>query len=227
MSDVSLGAAMVSAGGAVAGGVAAHDDGVAVIAATGATCVVAFIAYAAALGPPSAATPAARLLVLRVFATHGSAARLLDELQTRWRLLGPVNQIGGFDLAATNLDAREALLFWTGRTHDLFLPGALSPAELVTLLEDSPDAEGRFRVNEVFCFDTAWKQTVEGLIDISDAILLGLRGFAAANRGAWRSSSRPSPRVVGSRARSRSATSGPTGMASTKPSERPGSIPKC
>ena len=45
------------------------------------------------------------------------------------------------------------------------------------------DREGRFRVNDVFCFDTAWRSTVESLMDMSDAILLDLRGFQAKRAG--------------------------------------------
>jgi hypothetical protein len=49
-------------------------------------------------------------------------------------------------------------------------------------LDLAMDHEGRFRIDEVFCFDSSWKTMVERLMNASDAILLDLRGFDA-NRG--------------------------------------------
>lgn len=45
------------------------------------------------------------------------------------------------------------------------------------------DREGRFRVSELFCFDTSWKAVVEQLLGLADAVLLDLRGFVPARTG--------------------------------------------
>ncbi len=138
--------------------------------------------YAMTLGR-HAPGPGPRLLVLRVFARQRTQLRLLDELQSRWRYAGPVHQIGGPDLATTNVDPHECALFLVGRLHDLFLPTPTSPALLSHRLRSEPDREGRYCIGEVFCFNSAWQQTVEQLMCISDAILLDLRGLTAERGG--------------------------------------------
>ncbi len=127
--------------------------------------------------------PGPRLLVLRVFARERQQRKLLDALQSRWRYAGPVHQIGGPDLATLNVDPYECALFITGRLHDVFLPQAASAEQLSARLDAAADREGRYRISEVFCFNSAWRTTVEQLMRLSDAILLDLRGFSARREG--------------------------------------------
>ena len=144
---------------------------------------VTALAYAVALGkrPPDGAAP--QLLMLRVFAQSSRQHALLDTIQQRWRCLGPIHQIGGPDLAALNVDLDECALYLTGRLHERFLPEAASAEQLQSLLRMRADREGRFAVNEVFCFNTAWRATVEQLMRLSDAVVLDLRGFTGHRRG--------------------------------------------
>ncbi len=144
---------------------------------------VAVAAYALSLGRHGAAQRGPRLLVLRVFARGRKQLRLLDALQSRWRYVGPVHQIGGPDLATTNVDPHECALFLVGRLHDLFVPEAVSAAQLSNHLTADADREGRYSISEVFCFNSAWQRTVEQLMQISDAILLDLRGLTAEREG--------------------------------------------
>ena len=139
--------------------------------------------YVLTLGRHAPTSLGPRLLVLRVFAHHRKQLRLLDELQSRWRYAGPVHQIGGPDLATTNVDAHECALFLVGRLYDYFLPTAASPEQLSNRLHTRADREGRYSIGEVFCFNSAWQQTVEQLMHISDAILLDLRGLTAQRKG--------------------------------------------
>jgi hypothetical protein len=125
---------------------------------------------------------ACRLLVLRVF-SNSRSDRLLDKVQTSWRYAGPVLQIGGPDLARFNINPYEFALFLGMRTHQLFLPGEVTKERLLSGLDLAPDREGRFRIAEVFCFDSAWRSTVQVLIETSDAILLDLRGFGPQRAG--------------------------------------------
>jgi len=94
-----------------------------------------------------------------------------------------VHQIGGPDLATTNVDPHECALFLVGRLYDHFLPTAASPVQLSDRLHTRADREGRYSIGEVFCFNSAWQQTVEQLMHISDAILLDLRGLTAQRKG--------------------------------------------
>ncbi len=143
----------------------------------------ALAAYALGLGRRRPREPGPRLLVLRVFAHDRKQLKLLDELQSRWRYVGPVHQIGGPDLATTNVDPHECALFLVGRLHDLFLPAAASPEQLRGRVRADADREGRYSISEVFCFNSAWQDTVEQLMHISEAIVLDLRGLTAKRAG--------------------------------------------
>ena len=143
----------------------------------------ALAAYALGLGRRRPRGLGPRLLVLRVFAHDRKQLKLLDELQSRWRYVGPVHQIGGPDLATTNVDPHECALFLVGRLHDLFLPAAASPEQLRGRLRADADREGRYSISEVFCFNSAWQDTVEQLMHISEAIVLDLRGLTAKRAG--------------------------------------------
>jgi hypothetical protein len=144
---------------------------------------IAVATYALTLSRSAPAGTGPRLLVLRVFTRRRKQQKLLDQLQSRWRYAGPVHQIGGPDLATANVDPHECALFLVGRLHDLFLPAAATPAQLESRLRARADREGRYGINEVFCFNSAWKQTVEQLMQISEAILLDLRGLTAQRLG--------------------------------------------
>lgn len=126
---------------------------------------------------------ACSLLVLRVFSPNRRSERLLDQVQTGWRYAGPVLQIGGPDLARLNINPYEFVLFLGRKMHQLFLPEEVSKERLLSDLDLAPDREGRFRIAEVFCFDSAWQSSVRTLIETSDAILLDLRGFGPQRAG--------------------------------------------
>lgn len=140
--------------------------------------VAAFVAaYVAVLRRHPCPQKGRRLLMLRVFSRDHRAERLLDTLQSRWQLAGPVLEIGGPDLVKLNLDINEFIKFATFRLHELFQPSAVPADVLAHSLDLGLDREGRFRVNELFCFDTSWKAVVEQLLAIADVVLLDLRGF--------------------------------------------------
>jgi len=139
--------------------------------------------YAIVLGHRAPSTPAPVLLVLRVFAKGTHSQRLLDAIQQRWRLAGPVLEIGGPDLIALSADLHDIATWYAGNAHDLFLPEVPSVEALSGVLELAPDREGRFRISEVFCIDTSWEGTVSQLIDVSHVILLDLRGFSGQRAG--------------------------------------------
>ena len=73
-----------------------------------AAAAVAFVLYRLIHRRP--VDPAA-LLVLRVFSSDPTRQRLLDQIASRWRYLGPVRMIGGPDLAVTNVEPDEFLAF--------------------------------------------------------------------------------------------------------------------
>jgi hypothetical protein len=140
-------------------------------------------AYTVAVRRGTKPGPAKSLLVLRVFSTSRAAERLLDAVQTDWRYVGPVYQIAGPDLVRLNVDLYEFGKFVNAKLHELFLFGAVTCEQLQARLVRDADRGGRFRVNEVFCLETAWRSTVEQMMEVSDAILLDVRGFGPERRG--------------------------------------------
>ena len=82
-----------------------------------------------------------------------------------------------------NVDPYECSMFLSNRLHDLYLPAALSAEQLLNRLNDAVDREGRYRINEMFNFNTAWRANVEQLILLSKTILLDLRGLTAEREG--------------------------------------------
>ncbi len=124
-----------------------------------------------------------RLLVLRVFGHARSSERLLTTVGARWRHVGPVSMIGGPDLATANVEPDEFLTFVAGRLRRLFVARVEEIAERLRTRVHTADPDGRFRVEEWFCFDTTWRPAVEALLAHSDVVLLDLRTFTAHRQG--------------------------------------------
>lgn len=129
--------------------------------------------------PPAAM----RLLMLRVFASDKRGERLLDEVAFHWRFVGPIFLVGGPDLARSNLDPHELLLWLRRRLKELFITDDAALERHLETVDDHPDPDTRYRVNEFFCTDNTWRATVESLVPGMHAILLDLRGFDEQRRG--------------------------------------------
>jgi len=127
--------------------------------------------------------PTKALLLLRVFARDRRGEQLLDEVAFRWRFIGPIHMIGGPDLAKVNLDPDELLLFLRRRLRDMFITDQASLQRRIDALDWQSDPDARYRINESYCSDKMWQVTVRELLDLSDAVLLDLRGFTPARRG--------------------------------------------
>lgn len=150
--------------------------------------ILAFLAYkwvSATLQrtPASSAAPPASLLLLRVFGYRRRSRRLLDQLSQRWNFVGPISLIGAPDLAATNLEPDELLQFWMLRLRTLFVASGEDLQRRLASFDARPDPDGRYRINEFFCYDNTWRATVHALAQRSDAVLMDLRGFGEENRG--------------------------------------------
>jgi hypothetical protein len=140
-------------------------------------------AYGAALLASRWPRKARSLLVLRVFSGERRAEKALDALQSRWQLAGPVVQIGGPDLMALNFGLGQFIRFVTFRVDPLFQATAEQARGLSRRLDPNPDHEGRFRLHEIFCTESAWRVAVDQMLDGADAVLLDLRGFGEHRNG--------------------------------------------
>ena len=123
------------------------------------------------------------LLVLRVFGTPGRSQSLFEELGTRWRYAGPIHLIAGADSATANLDLSEAARYLTGRFRSLYISSDADREKRIAELDCAPDPDGRYRVNDFFCFDDTWRRTFIDLLGRSDAVLVDLSGYKPQNLG--------------------------------------------
>jgi hypothetical protein len=130
---------------------------------------------------PTAAPPT--LLVLRVFQQDAAVETLFDRVIERWRLTGNTVLIAGTDLVSRTLDPDDLFTFLNGRLGERFIA---SPAQVPQRLADfdlRPDPDGRYRVNECYCFDSTWQAALAALVQRADVVLMDLRGFQAKNAG--------------------------------------------
>jgi hypothetical protein len=123
------------------------------------------------------------LLLLRVFADVSRTQRLFDRVAARWRWLGPVTMIAAPDVVARTVDPSDFLEFATGRLKARFVKSAEDLHHRLKHLDDAPDPDGRFRVNELCCQADTWRAAVVGLMDRADAVLMDLRDFSSKRAG--------------------------------------------
>lgn len=123
------------------------------------------------------------LLLLRVFRGDDSIEALFDQVIERWRYSGNTLLIAGKDLALRNLEPDELFNFLSGRLQNRFIANPQHLQNLLHHLDFTADADGRFRVNEFFCFDTTWKMVLDGLVQQVDRVLMDLRGYTPDREG--------------------------------------------
>ena len=130
------------------------------------------------------APPRRMLLVLRIFGDSARTGSLFERIASRWQRFGPVTTIAAPDAAAQTVDPGDLLRFATGRIGADFITSREDLAQRLATLDIAPDRDGRFRIHELCCRDDTWQGTVVALIARADAIVMDLRGFSAARRGA-------------------------------------------
>jgi hypothetical protein len=123
-----------------------------------------------------------RLLLLRVFGNSRRSERLLEQLVQTWSPLGPIELIGGVDLALHQVSPVDFLAFLTGRLGGRF-GQAPSEAAARLVVHPSPAADGIYPVHQIFCHADTWEPTMRRLLDASDAVVMDLRQFRAERTG--------------------------------------------
>ena len=160
-----------------AGGIAAGLAAFAVYRVTVALCL-------SRLPDPGRASVATkRLLLLRVFGYEARTETLFDRVAQRWRFHGPVQLIAGVDLAMRAVDPGDILAFVSGRLDQRYVKTSGDVGRRIGELDMQRDADGRFRINEVYCHADNWRPTLQALLDASDIVLMDLRSFSSANAG--------------------------------------------
>jgi len=124
-----------------------------------------------------------KLLVLRVFALRRLRERLFEVVAKCWRHVGSIIQIAGPDLATATVQPHEFLDFMGGKLSRRFIDSPKTFELRLSETDNEADADGRFRVNDFFCYDDTWRYVLDRLIQDSDAVLMDLRGFSSLNSG--------------------------------------------
>lgn len=130
---------------------------------------------------PEGAPPT--LLVLRVFQQDAAVETLFDRVIERWRLAGNTVLIAGTDLATRTLDPDDLFTFLGGRLGERFIATPAQVPQRLAEFDLRPDPDGRYRVNECYCFDGTWQAALAALVQRADVVLMDLRGFQAKNAG--------------------------------------------
>lgn len=130
-----------------------------------------------------APTPGVPMLLLRTFGARRRSERLMEELGAEWRFVGSIEMIAGEDLASANLEPHELMDFITGRLGGRFVNAVEQAPAFVARMDRERDADGRYRVNELFCRDDTWKAALQAVLAHPRPVLLDLRGFTEHNHG--------------------------------------------
>jgi len=123
------------------------------------------------------------LLVLRVFQQDAQVGLLFDRVVERWRLSGNTVLIAGTDLVSRTLDPDDLFTFINGRLDERFIANTSQLATRIREFDRAADPDGRYRVNECYCFDTTWQAALAALVREADVVLMDLRGFQPHNQG--------------------------------------------
>jgi hypothetical protein len=123
------------------------------------------------------------LLLLRVFSLGRRSEQLFDAISAHWRYLGKIYMIAGPDLATTTIEPHEFMDYVSRNLGQNFIE---SKEKLETAIETRHlhiDRDGRYRVEEFFCYGDTWKMVLSRLANSCDVVLMDLRGFSPQNAG--------------------------------------------
>jgi hypothetical protein len=124
-----------------------------------------------------------RLLLLRVFGFQSRTERLFDVVAQRWRLSGSVQMIAGTDVATRSIGPGDFIRFLSGQLSQRFLTRGSDLASHLAAQDQLRDWDGSYRINQFFCDDERWQESLVALLDCCDVVLMDLRGFSQARRG--------------------------------------------
>lgn len=126
------------------------------------------------------------VLVLRRFALGKRSETLFDSLTELWRFVGPVRLVAGVDLASRILQPQTFFSFVAQKLESRYVRSSQALSARLAKLAETRDPDGRFRVDEFFCYADTWLSAVTALIRRSDAAVMDLRGMQGRDKaGGW------------------------------------------
>ncbi|MDO9599094.1 MAG: hypothetical protein Q7J47_15365 [Azoarcus sp.] len=150
--------------------------------------VVAFLAYrlvwtATARFARPQSTTGIGLTFLRVFSLGRRSEALFEAVAGYWRHLGSVQLITGPDLAHKTVQPHQFLDFVSGGLSRHFVRDDASLTSRLAEYDFAPAADGRFRINNLFCHADSWQAALPSLVRGRNIVLMDLRSFSASNAG--------------------------------------------
>jgi hypothetical protein len=126
---------------------------------------------------------APQLLFLRVFALGRRSEQLYTAVSNAWRYIGSIRLITGPDLATSTVEPHDFFDFVSGGLHSAFIHSSGALERRVATMDLAPDPDGRFRVNDFFCYEDTWRMVLSRLASDNVVVLSDLRQFSAQNAG--------------------------------------------
>jgi len=124
-----------------------------------------------------------QLLMLRVFSLGKRSETLYGRLTRLWRYVGNTLFITGPDLAIATVEPHVFLEYLSGRLSSRFIDSEDTLQQTIAQIDLISDSDGRFRIQDFFCFEDTWKMVLSRLVDESEVVLMDLRSFSAKNAG--------------------------------------------
>lgn len=123
------------------------------------------------------------LLFLRVFGFQNRTEKFFRNLSFHWRKNGSIHLIAAPDLAANLIEPHELFDFFAGNLEKQYIKNDLDLARKMLTMDTKPDPDGRYRINEYFCYNNIWKETLKTLLPYSNVIIMDLRSFSESKKG--------------------------------------------
>lgn len=127
-----------------------------------------------------------RLLLLRVFSLGKRSEQLFNRVTKHWRYVGSVQLISGPDLATTTVEPHEFIGFLSGKISRHFIGTQQQLDQRLIDLDMPMDFDGRYRINDFFCFGNTWEAVLSQLVKSTNAVIMDLRGFTPRKTGCVR-----------------------------------------
>ncbi len=86
-------------------------------------------------------------------------------------------------MVSRTLNPDDLFTFLSGRLRERFIANVAQVPARLAEFDLQPDPDGRYRVNECYCFDSSWQAALAALVQRADVVLMDLRGFHAKNAG--------------------------------------------
>ena len=123
------------------------------------------------------------LLVLRVFSLGKRSERLFGKIAKHWRYVGHIQFITSTDVALTTIAPHRFLAFISGKLNRCFIKDNDTLQSSLAGIESRPDRDGRYRINDYFCYADTWQSVLARLVANSSVVFMDLRNFSDQNNG--------------------------------------------